>query len=45
MNALEESLGLALAIAFIAFAATAAPLSPSLALSARATAASECRNQ
>ena len=45
MNALEKSLGLALAIGFIAFAATAASLPPNLARSAKATATSKFSGQ
>lgn len=41
MNALKESLGLALTIALVAFAATAAPFPPNRARSAKATATSE----
>lgn len=45
MKALKKSPGLALAIAFVAFAATAASLQPDLARSAKATATSEFSGQ
>ena len=45
MNATQRSLGLALAIRFMAFAATATLLPPNLARSAKATATSEFSGQ
>ena len=45
MNSFIKPLGLALTIAFLAFAATAASLPPNLARSAKATATSEFSGQ